>query len=686
MALSYQKFKAVLTFCFCTWTLFSTSLFLFMMSFDKYQKSPLRSANNRFTVLQLSSHHLEKTIHWVLPVYKSAWSLDIVLKSYINANITRNVSIFKHAKHTNIDAVIRKHSSQIQLDIVDDSFAWTQFTYDNGDGDSFGNPKTKRANCSKNYWWWIMDTAWASSTADFLCVMADDMVIKHDTKKWIQKGLSVMNSRHVGFKLHNMNNFTVPFCMRSEDWLRIKARRKEFFNNTSDFNWDQVLTRIFPKNITFLMPSVPLAMNILDASKNKSIRKVLESGGTQYEDVMNWCSSSFQLVSFEDSLILPYISRATEFVHPHCMKERHSPSSPSPSPSLSPSPSNSPSPCPYLSYKRVGRGVWRRGTDFIVELHDVSLDMSKVKVTHGGENVSSVLGRKESAEFPKYSKSAWTVPYTPSLDKNAYQSHIFKSAVIGKPKSCSKYYSGTTVAYERGDYANFYFTINDWYNMHTIYNLFNLTAANIMWLDGHPKGHFDDVWPILFNAKVDRIGSYIDTLCFEHIIWMPKGSPIYHHAAVDGCTINDFVRRVKRSFRSKPNDTKHDTIIERKPYMIHPRIKDKYIDRVLSNMEEVRRAFPAAKVVRMELLTFAEQMQVIVNTKTLYGVHGAGLSWGLFLEPGSKLVEWVPESRESTLSFQQFASWRPDLTYERVKLKPTGDGNSWILPLQEISN
>ena len=123
MALSYQKLKAVLTFCFCTWTLFSTSLFLSMMNSDKYQESALRSANKRFTVLQLSSHHSEKTIHWVLPVYKSAWSLDIVLKSYINANITRNVSIFKHAKHTNIDAVIRKHSSQIQLDIVNDSFA-----------------------------------------------------------------------------------------------------------------------------------------------------------------------------------------------------------------------------------------------------------------------------------------------------------------------------------------------------------------------------------------------------------------------------------------------------------------------------------------------------------------------------------------------------------------------------------
>ena len=229
------------------------------------------------------------------------------------------------------------------------------------------------------------------------------------------------------------------------------------------------------------MPSVPLAMNILDASTNKSIRKVLESGGTQYEDVMNWCSSSFQLVSFEDSLILPYISRATEFVHPHCMKERHSPSSPSPS--LSPSPSDSPSPCPYLSYKRVGQGVWRRGTtDFIVELHDVSLDMSKVRVTHGGENVSSVLGRKESVEFPKYSKGAWSVPYKPSMNRKVYQARLLKSAVIGKRKWCSKYYAGTTVAYERGDYANFYLTINDWYNTQYTICLILLLQTSCGWM------------------------------------------------------------------------------------------------------------------------------------------------------------------------------------------------------------
>ena len=311
---------------------------------------------------------------------------------------------------------------------MSDSFAWTQLTHDNGNGDSLGIPKTDIANCSKHYWWWIMDTAWASSTADVVCVMADDMVIKHETKKWVQKGVSVMNSRHTGFKLHNMNNFTVPFCMRSEDWLKVKARKKEFFNN-SDFKWDQVLTRIFSENVTFLVPSVPLAMNILDASTNKSIRKVFESdNGTQYEDVINWCLSSFQLVSYEDSLILPDISRATEFGHPHCMKERHSPSSPSPS--HSPFPSNSPSPCPYLSYKRVAQGVWRRGTDFIVELHDVSLDMSKVKVTHGGENVSSVLGRKESVEFPKYSKGAWSVPYKPSMNRKVYQARLLKSAVI----------------------------------------------------------------------------------------------------------------------------------------------------------------------------------------------------------------------------------------------------------------
>ena len=102
MAFSYYKLKVVLTFCFCAWMSCSTSLFLYVVNSDQQLElePPLRSVNKRFTVHQLSTHQVEKTIQWVLPVYKSAWSLDIVLKSYIYANITRNISIFKNVNHT----------------------------------------------------------------------------------------------------------------------------------------------------------------------------------------------------------------------------------------------------------------------------------------------------------------------------------------------------------------------------------------------------------------------------------------------------------------------------------------------------------------------------------------------------------------------------------------------------------
>ena len=667
LLVSLYQTKCFLMFCFCTWLFCATSLLVYMENSEPETYKSIRSVliAGEGSPMIPSRHEVEKNIQWIIPVYKCAWSLDIVLQSYVNANILQNVTIFKHAKSAKIDAVIRKYGSQIQLDIVDNSFAWTRFTQENDNGETFGNPLTDMTKCSKHYWWWMMDITWASS--DVVCVMADDMVVRRQTRKWIQKGLSVMNSGHIGFKLHDMNNVTFPLCMRAYDWSQIKIRKREFFD-INDFKWDQVIARIFLKNKTFLVPSVPLTKAI----KNMHTESKVDD---RKEKASNWSSQAVLNISFKNSLMLPHFSGPIgDLGHTHCMKERH---------------------CPYLRLKQVAEGVWRSGKDdknndkFTIAMQNVGLDMSRVKVTHGGENVSLVVGRKDSLEFPKYANDAWTVPYKPSvkLSSFTYQANVFKSAMIGKPSSCDKVFDGTTVVFERGDYANFYHVVVDWYNMHSIYNQFNLTAARIMWLDGHPKGHFDDVWPVAFNSQIDRIGAYNDTLCFDHIIWMPFGNPIYHHEAVDGCTINDFVRRLKRSFNVKPTGEKYDTIIERRPYLSHPRTDGKSIDRVLKNMDEVSRAFPAARIIRLELLTFKEQLQVIVNTKTLYGVHGAGLSWGLFLEPGSKMVEWVPKSREKTLSFQQFASWRPDLMYERVQLKPViGDKRSWILPIERKGN
>lgn len=57
---------------------------------------------------------------------------------------------------------------------------------------------------------------------------------------------------------------------------------------------------------------------------------------------------------------------------------------------------------------------------------------------------------------------------------------------------------------------------------------------------------------------------------------------------------------------------------------------------------------PAAelKVVDFAALSFAEQLRVVRETDVLVGVHGAGLTHGMFLRPGSAMVEILPGGLE----------------------------------------
>ena len=75
---------------------------------------------------------------------------------------------------------------------------------------------------------------------------------------------------------------------------------------------------------------------------------------------------------------------------------------------------------------------------------------------------------------------------------------------------------------------------------------------------------------------------------------------------------------------------------------------DRKEKRLLVNKEEyissLKFRFPAVKIelVNFAAISFAEQLKIVRRTDILVGVHGAGLTHGMFMRPGSTMVETLP--------------------------------------------
>ena len=107
-------------------------------------------------------------------------------------------------------------------------------------------------------------------------------------------------------------------------------------------------------------------------------------------------------------------------------------------------------------------------------------------------------------------------------------------------------------------------------------------------------------------------------------------------------------------------------VIDRKPFMFHPRNNpNKPIDRSTANLATL---VPGARVVQLEALPFRRQLELIVSTRYLYGIHGAGLTHLIWMSPGSSVTEWVVKSHRDVRLFAHIGTWVPWVAYSRTPL------------------
>jgi hypothetical protein len=115
------------------------------------------------------------------------------------------------------------------------------------------------------------------------------------------------------------------------------------------------------------------------------------------------------------------------------------------------------------------------------------------------------------------------------------------------------------------------------------------------------------------------------------------------------------------------------TLIYRHDYKAHPRQK-KPLQRKISNEEEVTAVASSivgadnVRTLSFESMTMNQQLEAILSADIIVAVHGAALSYTLFLRPGSRLIELMPHKYNTRQHFKAFARYM-DIDYSQLRIR-----------------
>eukprot|EP00039_Didymoeca_costata_P016957 m.310244 g.310244 ORF g.310244 m.310244 type:complete len:567 (+) comp16474_c1_seq1:400-2100(+) len=317
----------------------------------------------------------------------------------------------------------------------------------------------------------------------------------------------------------------------------------------------------------------------------------------------------------------------------------------------------------------------------LCEFRMMALVPKLIDVSAGGEAPADVRGRSEDAEYCKFKSGSVILPQVPQVSTSMYHKKLFDVAVSNKHPPCDDVLRGTTLFYQRDEYANMWHSMNDWFNIHWIIEYLKISnVARIVWLDGHAHSTIDEVWrsfaPEVFYVKQLPTKGVV---CFEHAVMVPKMSPSWSPIPHPSCggMMARLAERIRLAYHlERPTTPSLNVVIDRQPYDAHPRLPAGLTktSRMIRNKDDLKSACgDKLTFVQLEHITFRQQLKYMLNAKTLYGVHGAGMTFLIWLGKDTKAVEWFPQSHDSVMLFQFAAAWLPFVKFERVSMMGIGD-------------
>jgi Glycosyltransferase 61 len=333
-----------------------------------------------------------------------------------------------------------------------------------------------------------------------------------------------------------------------------------------------------------------------------------------------------------------------------------------------------------------------------VHCHFHNLRINKTKILAGrlgGEPLDSVMDQDESMEFLSYQNGSFVLQS--ALDQPTGSGHHYyhymnsvlqaieyeNATTTLTVSKCDQVFSGLTLFITRYEYVNLYHTMTDWWNAYYSLPLDkrrmtenNITTrdrerkVNIVFLDAHPAGNLDLVWEELFGKVTHVRHLAFESTCFEEARFVPAGysSPLFPRQRFISELEQqqagaEFVQHVLHVYNLThvhriPGRV---VVIERVPYISHPRSKPSQTQRILSNIRDLALNLPSLSLpnVTVEVVTLVndtmrDQIASIRRADVLVANHGAGLTHLLFLDQGAHVVELSCNHG----FFPELAKWR----------------------------
>jgi len=236
----------------------------------------------------------------------------------------------------------------------------------------------------------------------------------------------------------------------------------------------------------------------------------------------------------------------------------------------------------------------------------------------GGEEIRDVFNRAESAEYYTTKKGCFRlscpsgVPLGYFADRGNYLTkwlHGIETALTNQTTSDVR--PMFTIAIERRDYANIYWSMNDWYVTYLMMTFFNQSAVstNILLVDAHPKSNLDATWSTLFNSSTRFSELLSERVLFLDMVWGLQG----YNSMLLRPESNDQAPPLMEEFRTffltrhrvepvKDVDCRRVSVLFswRHNYVAHPRNPQGTVQRKIANelelIDSTRRAHPSYKV------------------------------------------------------------------------------------------
>lgn len=305
---------------------------------------------------------------------------------------------------------------------------------------------------------------------------------------------------------------------------------------------------------------------------------------------------------------------------------------------------------------------------------------------NAGAPLKQVMGQSEQAEYVSYDKGAFEVtddPHFVSLNKDVAAFHYLSLALesvqvtTGK-QECIETWPGTTLLVVRYEYVNLYHTMTDWWNsfmsMPDDSSKSEQPAVNVLFLDAHPQGNLDDTWKILFGGKVKYAQHLPHATCLENARFVPVGytSPLFPRSRREQCVsthqMSAFVDFLvsRHGLSDVPKIPGRVVVLDRVPYVSHPRSDVKKAQRTLGNLRENAKQLPSqaksatpldVQVHTMIDMTIQEQIQVIREASIVIANHGAGLTHLMWLHDDAHVIELSCTKN----FFRELVKWLPNI-------------------------